>query len=59
MDTITGSNPVSTTKTKLMRKDKLKILGIMLIFISLFIWSFYIHRNEPNWFETKYVKINK
>ena len=38
-------------------KSKLMVLGIMVIFTSLFLYSFYVHRNEPHWFETKYVKI--
>lgn len=41
------------------RKIKLMVLGIMLIFTSLFVYSFYVHRNEPHWFETEYVKIVK
>jgi hypothetical protein len=40
-------------------KEKLKVFGIMLLFTSLLLWSFYIHRNEPHWFETHYVKIIK
>jgi hypothetical protein len=40
-------------------KNKLRVLSIMIIFTSLFIWSFYHHKNEPHWFETKYVKIIK
>jgi hypothetical protein len=40
-------------------KDKLKVVGIMLIFVTLFLYAFYVHRNEPHWFETSYVKIVK
>ena len=40
-------------------KNKLKIAGMMIVFISLFLYSFYLHRNEPYWFETRYVKIIK
>ena len=40
-------------------KDKLKVVCIMLIFVGLFLYSFYVHRNEPHWFETRYVKIIK
>tara|TARA_R110000868_G_scaffold87457_1_gene244603 strand:- start:499 stop:744 length:246 start_codon:yes stop_codon:yes gene_type:complete len=57
-----GSNPVLTTKIKDMEidtKNKLKIAGMMIVFISLFLYSFYLHRNEPHWFETRYVKIIK
>lgn len=38
-------------------KDKLKIVLIMLLVVLLFIYSFYIHRNEPHWFEITYVKV--
>ena len=40
-------------------KIKLKIVGLMILFTSLLLYGFYIHRNEPYWFETKYVKIVK
>jgi hypothetical protein len=40
-------------------KDTLKVVGIMIMFTSLLLYSFYVHRNEPHWFETKYVKIVK
>jgi hypothetical protein len=40
-------------------KNKLKVVGIMIVFISLLLYSFYIHRNEPHWFETKHVKVVK
>ena len=58
----TGSNPVLATNLKIMKtdtKDKLKVVGIMIMFISLLLYSFYVHRNEPHWFETRYVKIVK
>jgi hypothetical protein len=41
------------------RKNKLTVIGIALICLALLIFSFYSHRNEPHWFETKYVKIIK
>jgi hypothetical protein len=40
-------------------KDTLKVVGIMIMFTSLLLYSFYVHRNEPHWFETRYVKIVK
>jgi hypothetical protein len=40
-------------------KDKLKVVGIMIMFTSLLLYSFYVHRNEPHWFERRYVKIVK
>ena len=41
------------------RKEKIQIGLIITVVLSLFIYSFYTHRNEPHWFETKYVKIIK
>ncbi len=49
-------------KLKVMKKDTkdtLKVVGIMIMFTSLLLYSFYVHRNEPHWFETRYVKIVK
>ena len=40
-------------------KEKLKVFGIVFLFMALLTWSFYVHRNEPYWFETRYVKIIK
>jgi hypothetical protein len=40
-------------------KDKLKVVGIMIVVMTLFLYSFYIHRNEPHWFHTEYVKVIK
>ena len=40
-------------------KDKIKVVCIMIVGVTLFIYSFYIHRDEPHWFETRYVKIIK
>ena len=40
-------------------KTKLVVLGMMVMFTSLLLYSFYVHKNEPHWFETKYVKIVK
>lgn len=40
-------------------KDKLKVLSIAILLISLLLWGFYIHRDEPHWFDTQYVKIIK
>lgn len=40
-------------------KEKLKVFGIVFLFIVLLSWSFYVHRNESHWFETRYVKIIK
>jgi hypothetical protein len=40
-------------------KERLKVFGIVFLFIALLTWSFYVHRNEPHWMETRYVKIIK
>ena len=40
-------------------KNKIGVITIIIFCISLTIWGFYIHRNEPHWYETKYVKILK
>lgn len=40
-------------------KVKIQAAGLLTIFIILILWSFYYHRNEPHWFDTKYVKVIK
>jgi hypothetical protein len=56
-------NPVLAAKIKKVMKkdtkDTLKVVSIMIMFTSLLLYSFYVHRNEPHWFETRYVKIVK
>jgi hypothetical protein len=58
-----GSNPVLTTKKikimKINTKDKLKVLGLMIFFTTLLVYAFYIHKNEPHWFQIRYVKVIK
>lgn len=38
---------------------RIKIVIIVLPLIILFLYAFYVHRDEPHWFETKYVKVIK
>jgi hypothetical protein len=44
---------------KINTKDKLKVLGLIIFFTTLLVYSFYIHKNEPHWFRIKYVKVIK
>jgi hypothetical protein len=44
---------------KIDTKDRLKVLGLMIFFTTLLVYAFYIHRNEPHWFEIMYVKVIK
>jgi hypothetical protein len=39
------------------KADKLKVAAIMLVVTLLFLYSFYIHKNEPYFFHTEYVKV--
>lgn len=40
-------------------KEKLKFILILIPFIILILYSFYVHKNEPHWKRTIYVKIIK
>ncbi len=42
-----------------MKKDKLKVVCITIVIITLFIYSFYIHRDQPHWFDARYVRVTK
>jgi hypothetical protein len=44
---------------KIDTKDKLKVVVLMIFFTSLLLYGFYVHRNEPHWFHTEYVKVIK
>lgn len=44
---------------KIDTKDKLKVILIMVPIIILVIYAFYVHKDEPHWFEREYVKIIK
>ena len=38
-------------------KDKLKAAAIVVVLMSLLLYGFYVHRDDPHWFETKHVKV--
>jgi len=44
---------------KMDTKDKLKVLLLFTFFATLLVYSFYIHKNEPHWFDISHVKVIK